>query len=432
MDLLQLPKRYDLVVGDSFELFYKGIVKCLCEDAIDFELRYSDGVSRGNNYAEKYVFTPEAKDVGTHTLSIRLRSNFGEVLDEGSVQIHVVPRPTSPQREKVVLLIGDSLTAPGIWPSELDRRLTGTGGTPVGDALTGITFIGSREHGGTKYEGYGGWTFDSYTTANAARNYCMYINGSFDAGALTQHSVYRDANGQLWKLETVTATRIKLIAVQNVEGTLDVSCTALPESGTLCYEGGGASAARIEYTSSEYAEGNPFWNAAEGRNSFTAYAAAQGVSTIDEIVILLGWNNTFMEGTRLAERALVLIDGILAELPDCHITLVGLQVPSRDGFGENYGISWNYFEKMSKVFEFQNAFIALTEREEYAGSLSFVSLAGQFDTVHDHPERTVAVNNRNDATEVRGSNGVHPSASGYLQIADAVYRHLAARLAAEN
>ena len=431
MKILQLPKRYDLVVGDTFELFYKGIVKCVDSSVLEFELRYADGKSRGNSYARRYVFTPAAEDVGCYVLKITVRDNYGEAIDVGSVEINVVPRPTSPKSEKVVLLIGDSLTGPGIWPAELWRRLTATGGTPEGDGLSGIRFIGTRERDGARYEGYGGWTFDSYMSASSNRNFCMYIDGDFDVDALTQHSMYRAEDGQLWKLESITPERLKIIAVKDLDGTLDAARGPLAECGTLTYAGGGASAATILYTAAEKAEGNPFWSVARGENDLVAYAAAHGVSKVDEVVILLGWNNICMTAEWLVGRATPMLDCILSAFPSCHITLVGLQVPSRDGFGENYGTMWTYYDKKCHAFEFQNAFIGLTEREKYAGSLSFVSLAGQFDSENNYPKKTVPVNLRSDVTEVRQANGVHPSTEGYLQIADAVYRHLVARWSAE-
>ena len=74
-NLLQLPEQYDLVVGDTFELFYKGISLCLDSDAFAYELTFSDNKSRGNNYTQKYIWTPTESDIGVHifkyALSIR-------------------------------------------------------------------------------------------------------------------------------------------------------------------------------------------------------------------------------------------------------------------------------------------------------------------------------------------------------------------------
>ena len=63
-----------------------------------------------------------------------------------------------------MLLVGASDTGPGIWTSELGRMLLGTGGEPSGHGLSNISFIGSREKNGVRYEGYGGWTWRSFST----------------------------------------------------------------------------------------------------------------------------------------------------------------------------------------------------------------------------------------------------------------------------
>ena len=129
------------------------------------------------------------------------------------------------------------------------------------------------------------------------------------------------------------------------------------------------------------------------------------------------------------ESAVKLIDSILAEYPDCHITLVTQQLPSRDGFANNYGVSWPWFDKVDKIFDFQDIYIELANSAKYRANLSVVSVAGQFDTAYNEIKTTTTVNNRNNTTVTIGSNGVHPSNNGYLQIADAVYRHMIHRLA---
>ena len=42
--LLRLPTHYDLVVGDTFELFFKGITYCLNSDVYDYTVAYADKI----------------------------------------------------------------------------------------------------------------------------------------------------------------------------------------------------------------------------------------------------------------------------------------------------------------------------------------------------------------------------------------------------
>ena len=138
---LYLPKQYDLVVNEPFELFFKGIVNCVTIDTYDFELSYTDGKNRGKGFHHKYYFVPSEEDIGVHTLNIRLRNNEGDILEEASCNINVVETPVSPKSERVILLMGASETGPGVWTSELGRRLTQAGGEPEGLGLENICFM---------------------------------------------------------------------------------------------------------------------------------------------------------------------------------------------------------------------------------------------------------------------------------------------------
>ena len=122
---LQLPKKYDLVVGDNFELFYKGIFNAIDPLRYDFELSFDEG-NYGHSYRRKFEWTPTEKDVGEHKLSVTVRDDNGDEVDSSSVILNVVSMPASPESERVVLCVGDSLTRNGIWCAELYRRLTAT------------------------------------------------------------------------------------------------------------------------------------------------------------------------------------------------------------------------------------------------------------------------------------------------------------------
>ena len=391
-DFLRLPEYYELVVGDNFELFYKGISLCVDSDVYDFELSFKSGKNLGKGYARKYVWTPTEDDVGTHVLQIKVRSNEGKVIDEGSVELRVAAVPKSPKTEKTVLVIGDSLTSGGVWVGEMYRRLTGKGGTPEANGLTNIKLIGSKGSNGAYHEGYGGWTFTSFTTANK-RNDQMILTGNFTDKNDTQdqHSTYEDANGKVWKIEYVTATEMKIICT---DATGKLPSTT---GGTLKHKSGGVNTKDIVYTSARQADANPFWDAAKGKNNFKAYVEKHGASTLDEVIIFLGWNQTTSTLEAFRESAVKLIDSILAEYPDCHITLVTQQLPSRDGFGNNYGVSWPWFDKVDKIFDFQDIYIELANSAKYRGSLSVVSIAGQFDTAYNEQKITITANNRNAA-----------------------------------
>lgn len=418
---LYLPKQYDLVVGDTFELFYHGIVNFLSIDGYDFELFYEDGENRGKGFARKYVFTPTEADLGTHLLHIRLWNNEGDVLEEQTVDIHVVAPPKSPEAERVVLLVGASDAGPGVWPSEVGRRLIGAGGTPEGYELKNVCFIGSRERDGVRYEGYGGWSFTSYTTGNDNRNDFMIITGEFSdkVAAVDQHSLYRSENGFLWKLETITEKEIKIICTAGM-GRL-ASC----EGGRLVHESGGENTADIVYTSARHTNANPFWNAEKGRNDFVSYARRFGKEKIDEIVVTLTWNSHYLSPEEYREIASHFIASVHTDFPECHVTLLSGIYPSRDGFAQNYGISWPWFPKMSVLRAFDDVKQSLANEDP--AHLSFVHISSQYDVDNNCITAELAANVRNEKKIVQGANGIHITDMGSKQVADAIVRHLCAR-----
>lgn len=408
-NILSLPEKYELVVGDTFELFYKGIM--LCNNPYNYNIKIS--CPKGSAYSKRYIFTPVADDIGTHKITISIINDDEKLLDSKTVDLVVKNKASSPTSNKNILCVGDSLTVSGVWPSELCRRLTGTNGNPVADGLSNVKFIGTcNGTNGAKFEGYGGWNYGSYNSAYKLNSY-MWITTTHTKTQADQHSVYKDANGTQWKLETIETGKIKLIRINN-SGTL-------PTTGTLKWVSGGADKSDIVYSASEIAAGNPFWNESSGQVDFSNYATSLGVTSIDYCYVLLGWNQSYLMETEYKQSVRTFINNLLTSFPNCKIGLVGLEVPSLDGFGENYGCSWNYYDKLKFVFDVNQWYFDLSQ--EFS-NVDFVNLAGQFDSENNMLTGTRQVNTRNSKTEIYGTNGVHPANEGYLQIADAVYRHI--------
>lgn len=415
---LKLPHKIEMIAGYPFELFYKGICDALDSDAFDFEFTFTGTPITGSQaWKRKYTATPAAADIGEHVATITVRDNKGNQVDSGAVTFTVNAVPTSPIEEQVVLCMGDSLTNSGAWPKELHRRLTGTDGSPAGFGLSNINFIGTKEASdGTRYEGYGGWTFTSYSTKNSSPAY-MWITCTHGKTEDDQHSIYKDANGTQWKLETIDEGKIKIIRVS--------ASGVLPETGTLTWVSGGTHHGDLIYTGSEQAAGNPFWNDVTGKNDFVSYAAQFGVSKIDHCIILLGWNSTGVSEAYYKQIASDFLDSLLADFPACKITLVGLQVPSRNGMASNYGVGWKYYEKLQHVWNLQEWYQELCEIYTTA---DYVCLSAQFDTEYNCITATQAVNLRNNQTITIQTNAVHPASAGYNEIADAVCRGIAGRI----
>ncbi len=431
---LHLPDYYDLVVGDNFELFYKGIAECYDSDVYDFVLRYADykgnsaADARGQVFARKYVWTPTEADAGkTYTLNITVYDNVGSIVATDSVEIRVHAKPTSPEEEKVVLCVGDSLTNGGTWVKQFYDRLCSSNG----DKLENIKFIGTRQVVGTKvyYEGYGGWSFNSYITTSSGRTNAKYITGNFadKNEAVDQHSIYKDENGAWWKLESIENTQIKLIRVDGGASSNNLTVGGVAGGGTLTWVSGGENHGNITFTGWSNAPANPMWDDDTNGVNMKKYVEGFGVDHLDEVYVLLGWNNTGAKEDSYKEQVRTFLDNILTVYPDCHITLMGLQVPMKDGFGTNYGLGWPYFEKAGHVWLMQEWYMEICEEDKYKDNLTFVQISGQFDSVNNCLKTTVATNNHSTVKETICSNGVHPDVSGYKQIGDAAYRHFVSR-----
>lgn len=416
--LLHLPKKYDLVVGDTFELFYKGVM--LCKDPARYNIEVECAI--GKAWGRKFEVTPTT--AGTYTLTVRVTDDFDNLIDQAAVTLNVRAKATSPASQVNVLCVGDSLTAGGTWVGEFHRRLARTSNNtidgkpaPTGDGLNNIRFIGKKQTStGAGYEGFGGWRFADYlATSSTTANYwvtCTHSKTDSD-----QESIYKDANGVQWQLETIEASRLKF---KKYSGT-----GSLPYTGTLTWVSGGIDTSPITYSAASLEEGNPF--VYNGAVNFNAYCADLGVAKIDRCFILLGWNNASSTEAAYKADAKAFIDKLIAHNANIKITLMGLQIPSLDGCANNYGASGAYskYRGLQKfVFNLDKWHQDLAD--EYPGNITTVNVAGQFDTENNMPTTDLPLTARNATTAKVGSNGVHPAIEGYYQIADAAYRHFTA------
>ena len=410
-NLLHLPEKYNLVVGDTFELFYKGIM--LCKNPYSYNILATCSI--GKCWGRKFEVTPTA--AGTHNLTITVSDDAGNVLDAQSTQLVVAEKGKSKQTN--VLCVGDSLTNGGKWVGEFYRRLTNTNSSaldgsaaPTGDGLANINFVGTcTPNNGASYEGYGGWTFASYlNTSTSSNNY--WVSCSHSKTDSDQESIYKDANDVLWQLETIETDKIKFKKYDGVG--------AMPSSGTLTWVSGGIDTTAITYTAIEQEKGNPF--VYNGEIDFGAYCEDLGISTIHQCYILLGWNNTTTEEDIYKAQARQFIDLLLAFNPDMKIVLIGLQIPSLDGCANNYGAKGtlaNFRALQEYVFNMDRRYKEIADEYENVES---INLSGQFDTDYNCMSSELPVNSRNAMTVTTQTNGVHPSTQGQYQIADAAYR----------
>ena len=414
---LKVPIKYDLVVGDTFQLFYKGIVDAVNPDSFEIVAKCDSG----SNYTRMFEYTPAS--AGTKTLTLELYDANHTLLDSKAVSLVAKSVPSSPAANKNVLCVGDSLTTDGTWCKEMKRRLVESGGDPTGDNLSNITFIGTKTKTGINYEGYGGWTFNSYNTANVSTNSKIITCTHDKTEAEDQHSIYRDGANELWKLETIEAGSIRIICTSGTG-------SSFPSTGTLTWVSGGVNHSNIVYTASTNAPGNPFWNDSENKVDFASYAQGLGASSIDYVFVLLGWNGAASTTEELTKQeAQTFIDNVHTSYPNAKIVLMGLEIPARDGLGANYGASGfysNYYGLIQYVHNLDEWYADLASDNSNVYS---INVSGQFDTEYNMMTNadtgtTIYANTRSDIEITRQINGIHPAVSGQMQIADAAYREM--------
>ena len=320
---VHLAPRYDIVQGDTLELFYAGIL-----NVPNPENYFTDiSCDVGKVYRKRYMFTPGSDHAGkSYTLTLTARDDRGSQIGSAYTTIRVVSKNAS-QTTANVLCVGDSLTAEGTWVKEFRNRLDA-------DGFSNVKLIGSQTSGSAKHEGHAGWSYASYLASSAE---------------------------------------------------------------------------------------NPFWNTGTSSLDFANYMTTLGLSgqTIDYCIILLGWNESNRSETEFIANVNRFCAALRTAYPNCKILFVGLQIPSQDGLGDNYGCAWNWRQKCNFVHNLDKWY------QEVVSSLSnstSVQLCGQFDTENNMPTGECQVNRRNPKTETYGTNGIHPNEYGYLQIADAVYR----------
>ena len=415
-----LPDEINTVVDDTLELFVTGMVDAL--NPYNYQLYFKG--SKGALYTRKYQYTALKNDVGSFNLVCDLIDE-GDVLQDSKVlKINVLDKPTNPSSMKTVLFIGDSLTTSGVYAKEFLRRLTATDGIPVGNGLTNIQLCGTCSSDTNVYfEAYGGWKYKHYiSVTESTSQYWISVTTSIPLSY--QKSVWQDANGNKWVLETLEDNRIKVY--RNTEGSY-----LLPSSGQLTWVSGGDGSANsnIVYSSVTSTSKNPFWNDDTNKVDMAMYMQKVGVENIDYIYILLGWNElNNVEG--VLEDATLFLDMLHEQLPNTKITLCGLQPPNHDGCATNYGLYSGGFYGRPRIMrkhvtEYNKGLNELVKDRDYA---FFLHLGCQYDIEYSSITKTVPINNRTEETMVIGSNGVHPSKIGYLQMADAIYRDFVYKL----
>lgn len=170
-----LPDNIYSAVGDTLQIFYKGMVDSLCFDTV---ARCDIG---GKDYRRYFEIKPSSST--TSKIAFVTRDIYGNNVDLKEVNF-IAKTPANPSTQINIASFGDSNTEGGQWVNEVARRLTKTGGVPEGHGFTNYKFVGSMSNSsGVGYFGRGGWSWytltqnsDSPLLNNGVIDFANYAN----------------------------------------------------------------------------------------------------------------------------------------------------------------------------------------------------------------------------------------------------------------
>ena len=421
--LLFLAKRYDLVIGDKFELFYRGFIRSM--NPYKYYIHIS--CPKGKPFPRYFTYTPLEGEEGEYELSVCLYDDYSNLIESAKTILKVI-KPARPKRKMNILCFGDSLTFNGVWVHEAYRRFEKDGGEPKGLGFSdSLNFIGTCQKDEVFYEGYGGWQWKHFVNNEAvSTTSSVWVDvGEHNLNENDQHSQWV-SNNLNWVLESIEEKRLKF-----KRGIGNYSC--LPVIGDVFENVSDNSLKRVlNVKSYTFEKGNPFYDKDIDGPNFKKYCHDNNFEGIDYVYILLTWNGQYMpynkDFSHFEPYIKTLIKRIKEDYKDAKIRLLGIQSPSiNGGIASNYGASGFYsdvFGELSTCYYYNEYLEKLASREEYKDFVRYIDTKAQFDVEYNMPCIEEKVNARSMVKERLGSNGVHPTMDGYLQIADVFYRAL--------
>lgn len=422
-----LPKKYDLVVGDTFQLFYRGVIEAPNPYAYSILVL----CEKGKAFPRYFEFTPEEE--GEYNLSISVYDADKNLLGKGETTLKVVCAK-KPKKPVNILVIGDSITADGTWVNELNRRIKSSDGEPKGLGFDGVNFVGTCKKGDVCFEGYGGWNWSTYTHYSKAGAYVECPNKRTNED---QHSLWRDEHGYIWQLETINRDYLKFMRYKEHKGPD-------PTKGVFYHEKNAADTSPIKFTSTILSnQSTPFYDLENKKIDIKKYMKDNGIDSVDYIYIMLGYNGTVrrvaLENTRrdyckyVVNEGKELVKYLKEAMPNVKIKVMSVMLPSsKGGLGSNYGAQLpliDYYDLVHYMMELSLAYQEWCLEDEYKDFMEFINVSGQFDSEYGFPHIDKPVNVRSKITEWFDTNAIHPTTEGKMQIADAAYRNLVAELA---
>lgn len=321
--------------------------------------------AKGKQQVERWTWVPKEEELGNVLLSIEVSDSDDRVMARGQTIIRVVSAKAGAGRPARLLCIGDSLTHASAYTAEL-QKLFAQPDQPK------LKLVGTHHPPGTAegnvHEGYGGWTYQAFIEKYTDKP----VPG--DHGQRSSPFVFGSPSGPVF----------------DVARYLKESCEGVPPDYITIFL---------------------------GPNDLARIVMDPAKPNVDEgIQKIFGYADKLVAGLRAAAPKAKI--GLLPPLPPAN----------QDAFGENYACStlkyWPYRKAQHRMVELM---LAKYGRREAEG-LFLIPAFAMVDAEHGYPQAAVPANARTTEKVVRANNGVHPSACGYGQIADAIFGWLKSML----
>lgn len=410
--MISLAEKYYLVVGDRFELFFRGVIK----KHNPYLYYIIAECEKGFTYNRYFTYTPTKEEVGEYILTIKVLDDEGNVIEQKDTTL-IVNEVSKAKKPLNILCIGDSETVNGVWPY--------VGYNKYNDIFPNLlNFIGKMKKEEIGYEGYGGWqwkTFFDYEIES--RTSSLIIYGNFNLSTKYLNTRWESSNLEFILIE------IKDSSLKFKRGSNNTSLVNPTIGQTIkCIDHD----VILEISKYEYVDANPFWNSDTKEVDFIKYIKDNNFEQPDLVFTFLTGNGLYMpystEFTNHKEYAPKFIEKLHKAFPHALIGIMGIEQPCcNGGVTACYGASGYYHDWYGyalTAFNYDEWLDKLCNMMPYSGYTVYFDTKAQFDSEYNYPVEEITVNNRSKIVERIGVNGLHPSMDGYLQIGDAFYRFL--------
>ena len=372
------------------------------ESSVDFSASYGLQKKRGYRYVA----------VAGHTFNLNVRVTRQKGESTKVQNISAASAASGNGLTRKILIIGDSTVANNNISTPLKSIFD--------PDVMNIDLIGTQGAVGVRHEGRGGWTVADYYGYGRALH-VFNVTGVTtppSLGATYNH------NGVVYTIAEVN--------LSGGAGYFSASGTSAPlASGTLT-KATGAGDATITFSSSSTTSGNPFYNPSTQHFDLQYYLTETGQSlgAGDWIFFQLGINDMFgqtsasgaqSKATQMLEQMDYIVYNIHAYNSSIRIGIVITFPPAnQDAFAANYasGQTSEIYKKVG-LLSWQKALLTTYDNDTARGNnIHLVPAHLNLDCDYNYPTVNEAVNARNTTVIQAQSNGVHPAASGYAQIAD--------------